>query len=195
MRERVLLFGGTFDPVHCGHLILAERAREELRAERVIFIPCSLPPHKVGYTPTPAEHRLKLLRMAVGGHPSFEVSAHELRRGGVSYTHETIRHFRMNFPGTVFHFLVGLDSLLDFTTWREWRSILRMTKLVVGERIVHKERRIPREIDRSRVVFLDFPHVEISGSDIRRRVKMGKSIRYLVPEPVRVYIIRHRLYQ
>ena len=189
--RRVGLFGGTFDPPHLGHLVLAEWARVRLRLDRVVFMPAGTPPHKRGRRLTDAAHRLAMTRLAVRGNPAFVVSDFEARRAGPSFTVDTLRHLHGREPGARFYLLMGRDSLEDFPTWHRPAEIARLATLVVAARpgpggAAGRARR--------RVVLLDNPPMAISSSALQARARAGRSLRYLVPDAVAAYIAWHGLY-
>jgi nicotinate-nucleotide adenylyltransferase len=189
--RRIGLFGGTFDPPHVGHLVLAECARDRLRLDEVRFIPAGQPPHKRGARITPARHRVAMARLAVRGHPAFRVSTLEARRGGPSFTIETLREVAAAAPRDRLYLLMGADSLDEFGAWREPEAILRLATLAVAGRPgAHGRRRSAR-----RVAWLDNAEIAVSSSLVRARVRAHRSIRYLVPDAVAAYIARHRLYR
>jgi nicotinate-nucleotide adenylyltransferase len=196
---RIGLFGGTFDPPHIGHLALAEWARVRLKLDQVVFVPAGTPPHKRGRRITDAAVRLALTRLAVRGNPAFAVSAFEARRAGLSFTVDTLRHFRARRPGARFYLLMGADSLADFPTWHQPGEIARLATLVVAARPPGPGPRraglppVPA-VARGRVVLLDNPIVAVSSSGLRVRARAGRSLRYLVPDAVAAYLARHGLY-
>jgi nicotinate-nucleotide adenylyltransferase len=192
--RRIGLFGGTFDPPHLGHLALAEHARDRLGLDEVRFIPAGQPPHKRGEGIAPAAARLAMTRLAVRGNPAFTVSTLEVRRGGPSFTVETLRTVAAATPAARLYLLMGADSLDDFATWHEPETILRLATLVVAGRPGAGTRRLePR--GRGRIVRLDNAEIALSSSLVRNRVRAGRSVRYLVPDAVAAYIVRHRLYR
>jgi nicotinate-nucleotide adenylyltransferase len=188
--RRIGIFGGTFDPPHVAHLALAECAREQLRLDRVIFVPAALPPHKQARRITASVHRVGMTRAAVRGNPAFAVSTIEVRRLGPSYTVDTVRAFRRAHPRAAFYLVVGEDSLRDFSTWHAPEDILKMARLAVAVRPGVGE---PRTRG-GRIAWLRSPGLEVSSSAIREKLRAGRSVRYLVPDPVARYIATHRLY-
>jgi nicotinate-nucleotide adenylyltransferase len=188
---RVGIFGGTFDPPHIGHLIVAQDAWAALRLDRVVFIPAAVPPHKSELPITPAEVRLEMLRAAVAGDPRFEVSDLELRRTGPSYTVDTLRALHEAEPDATLYFLLGVDQFREFHSWREPEEVARLARLVVlsrgGESVevggVPPHRR------------LEVTRVDLSATAIRARVAAGEPIRYLVPAAVEAVIEREGLYR
>lgn len=200
---RLGLYGGSFDPVHYGHLLLAESCREQAGLDRVIFLPAAVPPHKQDRTISPAEHRAAMLELAVAGHPAFEVSRYEVERGGVSYTVDTLRHFRGVFPDGELCLLLGADMLNDLPHWREAAEVCRLALPLVVRRAGAEEpdleclrpiaaaERID-EIARRRV---EMPAIGLSGTDLRRRAAEGLGLRYRTPRAVEKYIQTHQLYR
>lgn len=182
------ILGGSFNPIHLGHLVLAQEARDSLGLERVFFIPCALSPHKSEEDLLEASHRAKMVRLAIQGNPSFEFSDLEIKRGGMSYTVETVRAFRKTFPSATFYLLIGSDALPGLSRWKEVEELYRLCQVVVAERPRFPAGELPGPLMR-----LVIPEVDISSRDIRERLKQGKSVRYLVPEPVREYLERDRL--
>ena len=187
--ERIGLFGGTFDPVHCGHLIVAQAVLEEIPLDRLIFIPSANPPHKGGEIMFDAVSRLRFLELAAGGDPRFSVSDIELNRSGPSYTIDTIREIRKSLPdGAEIFFIVGKDNLAEMESWKDPLSIFDSSTVAVAERSFGSGRPAPPWIA-ERILPVRTPVVDISSSDIRRRLREGTSIRYLVPDAVREAII------
>jgi len=193
---RIGLYGGTFDPVHRGHLLVAEQARTELELQRVFFVLTPNPPHKPTTTISPVAHRLNMLQLALSAQPQFEVSTVELERPGVSYTVETLRHFRSQpeFATAELFLIIGADSLLELKNWREPQAIIGMAKLAVYSRPGLDWRQTPPQFLQA-AHLLNGPPIDISATDIRRRCSRGLSIRDLVPETVGNYILENKLYQ
>lgn len=189
---RLGLFGGTFDPPHVAHLAMAERAREQLRLDRVVFMPVGRPPHKRARALSPAEDRIAMTRLAVRGNRAFTVSTLETRRPGTSYTIETLRALAAHHARARLFLVIGEDSLDDFPTWHEPRAILDLATLAVAPRPGSRRARAARL--GARVVWIEAPALPISSSAIRADVRAGRSVRYLVPAPVAAYFDRHRLY-
>ncbi len=192
-RQSVGIFGGTFDPIHLGHLILAEWACDELGLDRLIFIPAFVPPHKQkGRELTPPESRLEMLRLATASNSRFEISTHEFDRMGVSYTLDTLRHLRQAFPDADFTLLIGGDSARDFHTWHHPAGIAALAGIAVWAR---PGAALPEElIPGVSYSTIESPLIEISSTDIRERRARGASILYLTPDPVIDYIISNALY-
>jgi nicotinate-nucleotide adenylyltransferase len=197
---KIGVFGGTFDPVHRGHLLIAEEARESLSLSEVIFMPAGQPLLKPPYPITPAEHRLEMLRLAVGDRPHLKVSTMEIERSGPSYTVDTIAGLREQYRRRdELFFIMGWDSLAQLESWREPSRIIRMCRLVAAPRpgcqkpdLAALEAGIPGISPR--VIFLERPRVDISASAIRELAAQGMSLSHLVPEPVAEYIKQHKLY-
>jgi nicotinate-nucleotide adenylyltransferase len=190
---RIGLFGGSFNPPHLGHLIVAEVLREERALDAVWWIPAHVAPHKTREDLAAAEHRVKMTRLAIEGHPAFSLETLELERPAPSYTVDTLRALRRVHPEWHFDLLVGSDSLEAFAEWRDPEGILRRAELVVYPRPGFAVTQLP-DLLQGRVHQIPAPRVEISSSDIRRRVREGRSIRYLVPASVADYIEVNGLY-
>lgn len=193
MTLRLGVFGGTFDPIHLGHLLVAEVARQILDLHRVLFVPARVPPHKGEGVASP-EQRYRMTALACEPNPHFEVSDVEIRREGPSYTVDTVRVLRGQSPsGAEFFLMLGADSARDFGSWKDHESLLNDAKIVVLGRPGVGEDTVPSAFA-SRLTFLRTPLLEISSSDIRRRVNSGASIRYMVTDAVNDYIRVERLY-
>ncbi|MBI3291617.1 MAG: nicotinate (nicotinamide) nucleotide adenylyltransferase [Elusimicrobia bacterium] len=190
---RIALFGGTFNPIHYGHLALAEAARVERRLARVIFIPAGAPPHKTRDLAS-AVHRLAMVRLAIRGNPAFSVSDWEMRQARPSYTHETIQYFQQRFPGNTLYFLIGSDTLREIDTWVAGRRVLALCPFLVGGRPEASSRQLSPSL-RRRVHWLANPLVNLNATTLRDMVRRRASLRYLVPDSVAAYIQRYRLYR
>lgn len=185
------LFGGSFDPVHIGHLLVSQAAREEAGLDRVIFIPAAQSPFKPGSAPAPAAERARLLRLALAGDPACEVDEQEVQRGGVSYTIETVRHYAQRFPGAALFYLIGADQVIQIHRWREAAELARLTEFLVIPRPNETPAPLPKSF---RGRFLRGWPLAISSSEIRARVKTGAPISHLVPCTVAEAIRNNRLY-
>ena len=185
---RLGIFGGTFNPIHLGHLLLAEGARETLRLDRVLFIPTHVPPHKRAADLLPSKERLRLVQLAIRGHPAFAASDLEVRRPGPSYTVDTVRLLRRRFPNAQLFLLMGADMLR--VRWRGWSKLRRACTLAVARRPGGAPPR--REAG---IRWVPMPQVAIASSDIRARLRRGRSIHYLVPAAVERAIRRRRFYR
>ena len=183
------ILGGTFDPIHVGHLRMAEVVRGKMRLDKIIFVPSNLPPHKKSAGLSSSKIRLKMTQIAVKANPHFEVSSFETKRPGKSYSIETVRHFKNIFPLTKFFFIIGKDAFAKLHQWKDIEEILTMVEFVVVNR--PGKFNSPQRVKHHSVLM---PGMDISSSNIRQLVRQEKSIRYLVPEAVREYIERHNLY-
>ncbi len=188
------LMGGTFDPIHIAHLVIAADALDQLGLDRVIFVPSARPPHKNGEDVSSVEHRLEMVRLAIDGDERLEISDLEVRRPDPSYTIETVRQFRRELgEGEKLYFIMGADSLAQFFTWKEPLDLIAACEFVVAPRPgVAPDAGDPRI--RGKVRLLDSPMIGVSSSDIRDRVRTGRSIRHLVPPAVLAYIEEKNLY-
>ncbi len=195
--------GGTFDPIHYGHLVIAEEVRNALNLSEVVFIPAGHPPHKVGHAITEAHHRLAMLELATASNPHFHISRMEIERSGPSYTVDTLRTLREQLDADVnLSFIIGWDSLEELHTWYKAPELLtHVTHLVAVRRPGYEdddeynqvlERRLPGILQRLLVV--PAPQLEISATDLRRRVAENRPIKYQTPEAVETYIKQNRLY-
>jgi nicotinate-nucleotide adenylyltransferase len=195
---RLGLFGGTFDPIHLGHLILAEQCREACTLDRVWFVVAGAPPHKLGDR-TAVTHRLEMVRIAIAGHASFAVSEIETNRPGPHYSVETLDAVRRDRPGDDLFFLIGADSLADLPGWREPARIAQLASIVVVNRPGLEEvdpARLPDfGPDAHRLMSVTIPPIGIASTDLRRRLAEGRSIRYMVPRGVGAYIDAQKLYR
>lgn len=193
------VLGGTFDPPHKGHLELAKAARRELNLERVLWVLTPTPPHKRERAIAPLEHRLAMLQLLLRDEPAFEISRVEIERPGPHYAVDTLRLLAQQFPEARLVYIMGGDSLRDLPLWRQAREIVALChRLAVLPRpgatmdLEELERRLPGL--RARLYFLNAPQMEISSTEIRRRLAQGEAVGDLVPAPVWRYIRRHRLY-
>jgi nicotinate-nucleotide adenylyltransferase len=184
------VLGGSFDPVHHGHLIAAERAAEALGLDRVLFVPCASQPLKSHGPAASAEHRCAMLRLALGGHPNFLVETLEVERPAPSYTIDTLRELHRRGSGSRLVLILGADAAADLPRWRAADEVARLAEIAVLTRPGAPE--VSSALVRHLVAT---PAIEISASDIRARCLAGKSIRFLVPDAVADYIARHQLYQ
>jgi nicotinate-nucleotide adenylyltransferase len=195
---RIGVLGGTFDPIHYGHLRMAEEAREQLSLDRVIFVPNRVSPFKVGLSATPWDVRAEMARQAIAGDSRFSVSMLELNRPGPSYSVDTLRALRAEEPAAEWYFLTGADAVRDLAGWREPEALLEMATLVAfgrpGVTLRDIDAALPERL-RSRVVFRTMPLLDISATDLRGRVAAGKSIRFLTPPAVERIICECGLYR
>ena len=191
--KKIGILGGTFDPIHTGHLVLADELREKLKLERVIFIPSASPPHKTEHQLSSAAHRFEMTKLALKGNSHFSVSDIELKREGLSYTVETLRKLKELYKDSEIHFLTGSDVLDEITTWKEPDEIYRLAKIVIGIRPGFDEFD-PEDHFAKRSIILRITGVDVSSTHIREKVAKGESIKYLVPSEVEEYIRRKHLY-
>ena len=191
--KKIGLLGGSFDPPHLAHLVLAQTALEELGLDEVWFLPAFVPPRKRNRKITPFEHRHRMIQLAVRGSRRFKVSDFERKKGGTSYTVETLVLLRKKHPGFRFYFILGSDNLeILATSWKEPKKVFSMATPVFARRPDTKAK-LSNWL--KRVIWLSNPLLDISSTDLRARVKAGCSIRYLVPEAVERYVQKNRLYR
>ncbi len=195
-----ILFGGSFDPVHTGHIILARDAMEAVKARKVVFMPAYHAPLKEGHGASP-EDRLKMLKLALEGEEGFEVSDYEIRKGGISYTVSTLRHLNRELGGKPY-MLLGADSVLRLHLWREPEEVLRLSILLVADREGkgkevrdYLKEKFPHLEEGRDYILLKTRRIDISATEIRRRIKEGRSIYCMVPDRVREFIERKGLYR
>lgn len=195
MGARIGLMGGTFDPIHNGHLVAAEETRVALSLERVLFIPAGRPWQKERSDVTSAKHRLEMTKLATADNDHFDVSSIEIEREGPTYTIDTLQAVGTEHPGAELHFITGADATLEILTWKDPEEALQLATFVAVTRPGHDLGKLSSLGYRARIVVLEIPALAISSSDIRRRVSEGRPIRYLVPESVRLYIDENGLYR
>jgi nicotinate-nucleotide adenylyltransferase len=216
--KKLGIMGGTFNPIHVGHLAAAEEVCDRLELDRVIFIPAFLPPHKNEDDAPTARQRMEMVRLAIEGNPRFSLSSVEVDRGGRSYTIDTISELENIYRDADLYFITGLDSFLDIRTWKDWQRLLTRCAFVVLSREGYRFSDLfNRNIVRASVqdlaaldartksqlvvragdlrLFLEnVPLYEVSSTEVRARIKQGRSVKYRLPEPVERYIIEHNLY-
>ncbi len=199
---RLGVFGGTFDPVHIGHLIVAEQCREQGGLDQVWFIPAARPPHKQDRPLTPFGTRAEMLALALAGHPAFRVDELERDRPGPSYTVDTLEELHRREPAAALALILGSDSLADLPTWKDPARVARLAELLVVARPGHPLPSWDALCDRLGLArgtvpgrFVHAPLVDIASQDLRRRAAEGRSLRYLVPRAVECYIETHGLYR
>lgn len=183
---RIGIYGGTFNPVHHGHLILARQALEEFKLDRLVFVPAAESPFKIQNHSAPAGDRLAMLRLAIAGEDRFSVDPLEIERGGISYSIDTVKMFRNRDPGAELFFLVGEDNADRLTEWHRFEELKKLAYFVVLSRSEDFQSPEYPVVQR---------RIEISSTEIRNRVANQESITYLVPESVKHYIEQHQLYQ
>ncbi|SDZ34434.1 nicotinate-nucleotide adenylyltransferase [Proteiniborus ethanoligenes] len=196
------IMGGTFDPIHAGHLVIAEEIRYKFNLDKVIFIPAGNPPHKDSRKVTSSNHRYQMALLATISNPYFDISSIELEREGITYTIDTIMELKKCCgDGAEFYFITGADSLLQLSTWKDVDKLLSICKFVAATRpgfqmskIETKVKELESKYNRS-IYTVTVPALQISSTDIRNRIKNGMTVKYLLPESVEAYIIKHKLYQ
>jgi nicotinate-nucleotide adenylyltransferase len=196
---RVGVFGGTFDPPHLGHLVAAEEVRVQLALERVVFVPAGTPPHKLDEPVTNVGHRVEMITRAISSNPHFSVSLVDVERPGPSYSVNLVRRLRRQWGvATEIYFIMGMDSLRDLPTWHNPQALVKLCRLAIVDRpgfhadLNQLEAIIPglaRQVD-----FVPMPLLDISSTDLRSRLRQGRTIRYYVPAEVEAYIQIHRPY-
>jgi nicotinate-nucleotide adenylyltransferase len=189
--RRIGIFGGTFDPPHKGHIAIAEQAKKQLGLDCVYFVPAYIPPHKHQHSSTSAEHRLKMMKLAVSSKKESKVSTIELKRRGISYTVDTLQAFKQRFPKTELVLIIGADNLVQFNSWKSPKTILQLVSLAVYKR---KGFSLPLKGSTIDFILLKGRMLRISSTEIRNRIEKGFPIRALVPKPIVAYIKRHSLY-
>lgn len=197
---RLGILGGTFDPVHYGHLLMAEICRQQVCLQQIRFIPAARPPHKPDHVITDGHARADMLEFALAGYPEFVVDRRELKRSGPSYTVDTLLEFRTQFPDAELFLLMGADSLRDLSTWKSPEQISRLSTIVVCNRpgVALPDRQqitewIGEEIAAT-VKFVQIPGTDLSATDLRQRVRDGAGLRFMTPRAVECYIQQHKLY-
>lgn len=203
MKQRIGIIGGSYNPVHLAHLIIADRFAEQMKLDRIFLVPTYRSPFKLekdGTEVASAEHRTAMLRLAVEYYPQFEIDTVEIHREGVSYTIDTVRYFKEQYPDAELFLLIGSDQAAAFTKWKDWQEIIHQVRLCVARR----PHTIPPEVERilsftlsddeGEPQWIDAPLMAFSSTDIRFRVSNGHSIKFVVPWKVEQYIYEHGLY-
>lgn len=199
--KRMGIMGGTFDPIHYGHLVAAEGARHRFQLDKVIFIPAGRPPHKTVREISHPHHRWIMTELAVASNPFFDASTLEVDRPGYSYTIDTVRQVRELYPEVEVFFITGADAVLEILSWKQVDELLNMCWFIAATRpgypLGNLKRRLsgitPGQI--RRIIPMEVPALAISSTDIRSRVREGRPIKYLLPEPVEAYILNKGLYR
>ncbi len=198
MTERIGIIGGTFDPIHLGHLFIAEESRYRCGLDRVIFVPAGVPPHKPGEPITAAERRYSMTMLATEDNPAFEVSRIEIERPETSYTVNTLEAFREAQPDDELFFIMGADSVAELVTWYRPERIVELATVIAAARpgtdIERAKEDLPKSL-RNRVIFLESPGLHISSTALRARASLGMPLRYLLHDRVEKYIIENELYR
>ncbi|PFG28233.1 nicotinate-nucleotide adenylyltransferase [Corynebacterium renale] len=192
---RIGIMGGTFDPIHHGHLVAASEAADRFNLDRVIFVPTGQPWQKADRHVSPAEHRYLMTVIATASNPRFTVSRVDIDRGGDTYTVDTLRDIQALYPDAELFFITGADAISSIVTWRDWEAMFEQAHFVGVTRPGYglSEEILP-EVTRERVTLIDVPALAISSTDIRNRAAQGRPVWYLVPDGVVQYIAKHRLY-
>ncbi len=195
------LMGGTFDPIHLGHLVSAEEARQQFALDYVVFVPAGFPPHKEKAKISAPEHRYLMTTLAVMSNPAFVVSRLEVDKPEPSYTIDTVRHFaRHKAPGANLYFITGADAIMEILTWKDYEELLDVCTFIAVSRPGYSLERLWETVGSDcppvmqKVHLLEIPALAISSTFIRERAALGKTIKYLTPEPVEQYIKKHGLY-
>ncbi|MCL6610828.1 MAG: nicotinate-nucleotide adenylyltransferase [Peptococcaceae bacterium] len=200
-KSRIGIMGGTFDPIHYGHLVAAEGARHHFNLEKVVFVPAARPPHKGARVITGPVHRLNMAVLATGSNPNFEVSDIEIKRRGPSYTIDTLYYFHHSRPGSDLYFITGADAVLEILTWHRVQELLDLCSFIAATRPGYRLENLaetlkglpPGSIEKISV--MEVPALAISSTDIRERVRRGMPVKYLLPEEVENYIYEKGLYR
>lgn len=187
---KIGILGGTFNPIHLGHLILAEEVADQLKLDKVIFVPAYLPPHKDDTEIISAQHRFKMIKLAIRDNRRLAVSDTEIKRKGLSYTIDTILEFKKIYPHYELYFIIGSDLLNYLDSWKDLDEILKLVNFVVATRPGYPLEKLPLSVYK-----LQIRAIDISGYQIRQAIKNNLSFRYLVPQEVYCYIIKHQLYR
>ena len=188
--KRIGIFGGTFDPIHNGHLALAQTALEKMSLDEIIFVPSYLPPHKSARNVVAADDRLRMARLAIKNNPNFGISDFEVRRTGKSYSIETLRYFQKKLRNTKLFFILGEDAYKQLAKWKDIAQVLKIVEFIVVNRPGYKQ-----TAGKIKCHHAVMPGIDISSSYVRQRMRSGQEVRYWVPGPVAEYIKRKRLYQ
>jgi len=192
------LMGGTFDPIHYGHLVTAEAARCGFNLDKVVFVPSGRPPHKKAKNITPAEHRYEMTKLAIESNPYFDISRLELDRPGYSYAVDTVSMFLEKYGQDIdLFFITGADAILEILTWKNVEKLMKHCKFIAATRPgfhLHDVNHLPEDF-MEKIIFMEVPALAISSTDIRKRVAVNRPIKYLLPEAVESYIYKHHLYQ
>lgn len=201
MESKIGIMGGTFNPIHLGHLILAEEARIKLKLNKVIFIPTGTPPHKKKSSVLDPFCRYEMVVLATADNPYFQVSPIEINKEGISYTIDTIKYLKKVYTSSTIYFITGADSLVDICSWKNANELLRLCKFATAKRREISNDKLESTVDKINQIYgksvylLSIPYIEISSTDIRNRVKSGKSIKYYVTDNVESYIVKNNIYK
>lgn len=195
--KRMGVFGGAFNPIHTAHLVVAEEVRQQMHLDKILFIPYSNPPHKQADQLLEDKHRLNMINLAIQDNEYFESSACEIKRGktSINYTVDTLLqlHEAYSKEQVKFYLIIGIDNLIELDSWKDPEKLFTLSEVVVINRPGYLIQSVQNEYHR-KVTFVPAPHVDISSSDIRQRIKEKRSIKYLVPLAVEKYILENKLY-
>jgi len=192
LTTRLGIFGGAFNPPHVGHLIVAENVREKLQLDKIIFVPTGNPPHKSNEQLIDGAMRLQMVQLAIKGNKFFDISDVEFLRKDFSYTVDTLKLFQQMYPQTELSFIIGADNFLELHTWKSPKEIFSLASVVV----MNREGVVMNKNEFSSLVKLvNVPNIEISSSEIRKKIALGKSVKYLVSEKVEKFIVKNKLYK
>jgi nicotinate-nucleotide adenylyltransferase len=197
---RIGILGGTFDPVHYGHLLMAEISRQSLQLDEVRFLPAGVPPHKQGRAITAGELRAEMLELAVSGYPEFRIDRREIRRDGPSFTVLTLTEYKAEYPEAELYFVMGSDSLSELLTWREPERIAELATIVacnrpgVPEPTSDQVAKWVTPALAARVRIVAIPGTDLSSTEMRDRVRLQQGVRFMTPRAVEAYIVQQRLY-
>lgn len=200
MKKRIGIMGGTFNPIHMGHLILAEEAYQQMKLEKVFFMPSKQPPHKPNMIIAPQLHRKNMVSLAIKGNPHFELSTIELEREGVTYTADTLEILTSQNPEIQYYFIIGADSLFQLESWREPEKIMKLASLLAASRYHLPEEELMAQIRyltkeySAQISLLYMPCIELSSEFLRNQLKEKREVRYYIPEAVSDYIKKNQLY-
>lgn len=200
-KKKIGIMGGTFDPIHIGHLMLAEQAYDKFDLDKVLIMPTGNPPHKDNAVSVPTKHRVQMARLAIENNKHFELSLVEVERSGYTYTYETLENLKKENPDVEYYFIIGADSLLDFDKWREPNKICEDATILVATRYNLSSKELKRQIEEvsnkynAKIYSLETPNIDISSKLIRALVSTGKSIKYYVTSDVERYIYKNNLYK
>jgi len=199
--EKIGIIGGTFDPIHIGHLVLAEQIRTKFNLEKIIFIPAGTPPHKLNMNITSSKDRYNMTLIATINNPNFEVSSIEIDQADISYTINTIKKMKEIYKDSELYFIIGADVLYELDTWKEFENLFKLCKFIAAtrpgtdeEKLLEKKEFLEQTYG-AKILLTKVLALDISSTDIRNRIREGESIKYIVPEPVEKYIIKNKLYK
>ncbi|WP_099468237.1 nicotinate-nucleotide adenylyltransferase [Konateibacter massiliensis] len=200
-KKKVGIMGGTFDPIHVGHLMLAEQAYDRFELDKVLIMPAGKPPHKDNEVSALTKHRVQMTRLAIEGNKHFELSLVEVERSGYTYTFETLEKLTQENPDTEYYFIIGADSLLEIQKWKEPERIFQCATILVATRYNLESEDLKKKIKEiaklygGNIYLLDTPNIDLSSTQIRTLVSTGKSIKYYVTGDVERYIYKNKLYK